>query len=501
MGTERKHVEDVARRMIAITDVVLDHHITPPTRQELILAGLRSAFGWKNLPIPDLSRRVSDLRTVADLTDLLSELWPKFTHNGEASSEPVAKVLFEGMLHAVPGSPSIMSAKEARVQAQLQANRYVGIGIALSMDDKSKLPQIKHAMAGGPAALGGVKDGDLIEHINHKPVPPNEKLTRVVDELRGPEGTELTIRVRQPDAKQSRTLALVRLPVMFKSVKSSRENDQDDRLVLVSQKPKIAYLRIDSVIASTARELASWEPRIREANAEGVILDLRGTGGREGFDGYHSAVLLADSLLDGKPIGELSTRNGSRTFAADRECLFRDLPLAVLIDESTSGPRSWVAAALQDADSPSRDRRRAVLVGRPSGADNFVRNAYPLPDGDELVLPMGNWHRPRAGTPKRPVRFYSQFASANAGSTVTKSEAKPELGVVLPDALVLVIDPMAGVKGVEVVGSVKEAGPFAYSTAPAADPSKPAGAKHDDPYLQAASTELQVQIGLAAKKS
>jgi carboxyl-terminal processing protease len=493
-------VDQVARRIFAITDVVLGHHIEPPTRQEMILATLRRAFG-KTVAPPDLGKRVSEVKSVDELIGLLNEIWPRLADEQGNSPAEIEKALYEGLLAPVPGSPSILPAKEARVQAQIQANRYIGIGIALSMDGNSKLPQIRHAMAGGPAALGGVKDGDLIEQINHRPVQPKEMLSSIVDELRGPEGSELIIRVRQPEAKKSRTLALVRLPVVFKSVKSSPIEAEADRVIFVSERPKIAYLKIDSIMASTARELASWEPKIREAKAEGLILDLRKTGERESFDGYHSAVLLADSLLDGKPIGDLRTREGWRKFTADRECLFRDLPLAVLIDESTSGPASWVAAALQDADSPSQDRRRAVLVGRPCAPDNFVRSAYPLPGGDELVLPMGGWHRPRGGKLKRPVRFYSQYAWAKPGeSTVSKSQAKSEIGVVMPEAMVLVIDPMAGVKGVE-RGTFTEEGDWETypTTVISGKAAKPVEVKRD-PYQEAAIAELQTQIGLAAAK-
>ena len=189
----------------------------------------------------------------------------------------------------------------------------------------------------------------------------------------------------------------MRLPVMFKSVKSSQKESEEDRVVIASTQPTIAYLRIDPISASTARELASWEPRLREAHVRGLILDLRAAGGREGFDGYHSAVLLADRLLDGKPIGKLRSTNGVREFVADRDCLFRELPLAILVDQNTNGPAAWVAAALQDADPRKQEKRRAVIVGTPSGDDNFVRSAWPLPNGDEsLILPTAVWERPNA---------------------------------------------------------------------------------------------------------
>src|SRR5580700_79739 len=323
-GDQQKQIEDVARRIFAITDVVLDHHIEPATRQEMILTGLRSACAAKKISLPELGRRVSDLKTVDDLAGLLKELWPQLTHGGKPSPTEVEQAIFEGLLRPVPGSPYILPAKEARVQAQLQANRYIGIGIALaSAEKKIDLPQIKHVQPGGPAALGGLKVGDLIEQINKNRIEPGSPLRATVDQLRGPEGTEVTIRVRQPDSKESRKITLTRLPVMFKSVKCDATNGDEDRVVLVNKNPAIAYLKIDSVTASTARELAAWEPRFREAKVQGLILDLRGTGTREGFDNYHSALLLADSLVDGKPLGQLRTRVSVREFSADRECLFR----------------------------------------------------------------------------------------------------------------------------------------------------------------------------------
>ncbi len=499
-----KHVDELAKRIFAITEVVLDHHIQPPTRQEMILVGLQSACAVKKVSVPDLGRRVSDVRTLDELSNLLRDVWPKIAiHDDQASNAQVEEALYEGMLRAVPGKPDILPAKEARVRAQIQANRYVGIGIALTIDEeKTHLPQIKHAMPGGPAALGGVKDGDLIERINNKPIASDTKLTEVVDRLRGPEGSELTIRVRHPGAKESRTLPLVRLPVMFKSVKNTLMGDGDDRVILASQKPPIAYLKIESITASTARELADWEPRLREAGVKGLILDLRGVGAGEGFDGYHSAVLLADSLLDGKPIGKLRTREGVRAFTADRECLFRDLPLAILIHKHTDGPAAWVAAALQDADPPGANRRRAVIVGTPGGGDNFVRSAVSLPDGDQLVLPTGLWERPRTTKEgKRTFRFLSFTGDAAVSDnwSATQTQVAYRLDGVMPDAVFTMDEKPAALEAIEFNATGQAALTQAY-TGNAAN--KQATKPQDGGRTlseQAAVRELERQIELAAK--
>ena len=53
------------------------------------------------------------------------------------------------------------------------------------------------------------------------------------------------------------------------------------------------------------------------------------------------------------------TKARVQEFRADRDCLFRDMPLAVLVDKNTSGSGEWIAAALQD-------NRAAVVIGEPT---------------------------------------------------------------------------------------------------------------------------------------
>jgi len=508
--TRSEQIKRVAERMFAITDAVLDHHIEPASRQEMILSGLRAAFASKRRTAPDLGRRVSDVRTLDELTSLLEELWPK--QPGEASSAQIEAELFRGLLQPVPGAPIILPAKEARVRAQIQANRYIGIGIALSLDEQSRLPQIKHAMPGGPAALGGVKDGDFIEQINNHRIQPDLRLVDVVDELRGPEGSELTIRVRQPKAKESRTYTLLRLPVMFKSVKNSIDGDGDDHINLVSQKPTIAYLKIDSIMASTPRELAAWEPRLRAAKVDGLILDLRGTGAYGSSDNAHAGLLLADSLVDAKSLGKLRTRDNVRELPADRECLFRGLPLAILIDKYTNGPAAWVAAILQDSDPPAQKRRRAVIVGLFGGGDNFTRGTFPLPGADERILPSSVWQRPgSANASKRKIRMYSavyRIDQASGSWTMEDETASAHRDGVLPDAVVsYYLETRDDVQNVTfdppisaLPASQRSGEPY-----PKATPSKKQNVRERkgdfDPIADVAIIELQQQLELAGKKS
>ncbi|HUE15503.1 MAG TPA: S41 family peptidase [Planctomycetaceae bacterium] len=394
--------EAFVRRVFKITDLVLERHIDPPTRQEMILGGIKAALAAaKKAPSPDLSRRVSDVRTPGELVRLLNELWPE-SKEKPAPAAKAAAAEFEsafvgGLLHAVPGQPYFVSAKAARAESQLQANRYVGLGIAVGWEDKSRLTQINNVIPGGPAEQAGIRQGDLIEEIDHLAVTPGTRLKDVIERIRGAEGTKVTLGLRNPDSKGSRTLTVVRLPVMIKSV----EDASDNKPIVHGNPPlRIGHLKIDSVTASTAQELRSWETKLESAGVQAVILDLRRTGS-PGVAGDHSAVLLADSLLDGGTLGRFRTREGVREFKADRDCLFRGWPLVILIDEYTWGAAEWVAAALQDADPPDRRLgRRAVIVGRASRGFNFVSSAVPFPGSDEyLILATGIWQRPNTERP------------------------------------------------------------------------------------------------------
>jgi C-terminal peptidase prc len=402
-----------AHRVFVITDLILENHIDPPTRQEMILGGIRGLRGAaKSEALPTLSRKVSEIRTAEELSALLNQVWPSTSPPASPSSSPGAKsnvppkkrgermqpeeAFLAGLFHTVPGGTQLVSVKEARAESQIQANRYVGLGIAIRWDDKEPFPAIQKLIEGGSAELGGMHEGDLIREIDHAPVNRDSLTLRdVVERLRGVEGSKVTLQLGHPDSKDVRTITFVRLPVMFRSV----HEVNSDANIKFPDSPRIAMLRIDRVSASTAQELRAWEIKLQNAGVKGVVLDLRNVGD-VGPESYHSAVLLADSLLDGKPIGKLRTRERTQDFAADRETLFREIPLAFLVNKHTGGAAEWVVAALQDAYPSTLARRHAVIVGQETHGANLITSAVPVPgDQEVLMLATAVWARPTQSQP------------------------------------------------------------------------------------------------------
>jgi carboxyl-terminal processing protease len=378
---------ELPKRVLEITDVVLEHHVDPPARQQMILDGIKSLYRKAGVPIPQgLSRRISELATADQTAAFLMGAYPN-SAAGSVSAQALEESLIEGLLASVPGQARLISAKDRNVEEQIAGNRYVGVHIALGMDEQEKRPNLVEVMEGGPADRAGGKPGDLIEQIDGVDTK-GMALRDAVDRLRGAEGTNVTIKVRQPKSQESRTYTITRGQLPRKTVRGVRKQSSGSWDVRLDGPDPIGYLRITEITASTPHELHTLAHQIESEGARALVLDIRGLNA----DNLHSTVLLADILLDDGCIGRIATAHGETKYQADSDALFQGWPLVVLIDASTAGTAEWLAAALQD-------NHRAVLVGAPTssarGAPGVgVRSTIPVGDGAwSLSLTTGRLER------------------------------------------------------------------------------------------------------------
>ncbi len=384
---ERKVPADLAKRVLEITDAVLEHHIDPPTRQQMILGGIKALYRKAGLPVPHgLSRRISELATTKQLEAFFSDTYPKSAAKA-VSAEALEQSLLSGLLESVPGDARLISAKERKVAEQIEGNRYVGLHIALATDEQEKRPKIAEVMEGGPAFRAGVKKDDVIEQIDGVDTKGME-LREAVDRLRGEEGTNVTIKVRQPKAHEFRTYKITRGQLLHTTVRGVRKRPSGGWDVRLPGSDPIGYLQITEITGSTPHELHKLASQLESDGANALVLDLRGLR----TDNLHPTVLLADSLLDNGCIGRVETAHGETKYEADSAALLQGWPLVVLIDGQTGGTAEWLAAALQD-------NHRAALVGMPSAsawgaAGSGVQSAVPVGDGAwSIVLTTGRLER------------------------------------------------------------------------------------------------------------
>lgn len=377
----------LARRLWAIMDLVGKAHLEPCPRRDMILAGMTALLKSTNMASPpDLESRAAAITSVDQLAIFLAEIWPPVDKEQDAKRE---NVVVEGLLKRIPGEPRLLTAAYAKVAQQLSSNRYVGIGIQLGLNKEEKVPQILTPFRGGAAYKAGVQPGDLLIEVEGKSTHEID-LMKVVDWVRGEEGSPVTIVVRKPGTTDNRTLRLVRGVIGFETLLGYRRASEEAWSYRIDPALPIGYVRVDSIRASTLHELRKLENRLQAEGCRALVLDFRSSCG-EGVL-YHAA-LVADGLLDGGMMWKVRGAHGDvKEFQADRECLFRNWPLAVLVDKDLADrAEGGIIAALQDSG-------RAIVVGEPTQCDGYVNAILPLPESsDSIVLRTARMERAANG--------------------------------------------------------------------------------------------------------
>ena len=337
----------------------------------MLLAGAKAIYEAAEKTAPqNLALRVSALATPEQIAEFVTQPWPAPT--GKHADQNVEDVLIDGLLDAVPGGAHLESAKEHRVLESFEGNVYVGIQVALSLNDK-KRPTFNDVLVDGPADRAGIKPGDVIEEINGASTE-GQKLRETVDRLRGPEGSDVAVTFRSPKSNEVRTVKLTRSRLPRKTISGVSPSPESGPAWILDGPMPIGYLRFSEIGGSTPQELRQLARRLEKDEASAVLLDLRGVRQAN----FHATVLVADALLNAGVIGRVKTGRAEQVFRSDSDELFRGKPMAVLVDNGTAGAAEWLVAALQDL-------HRAVVLGSPTaGLANFDESV-PILDGAYVV--------------------------------------------------------------------------------------------------------------------
>ncbi len=372
-----------ARRVWSILAAIEQSHVAAPTRTELARA-IAVTLCW-----PDefsSSDAVGDefgrCRDADEFVALFARRWREErrpTGSIKQLAETVVKTLEDG---GKWGHFRLWTKKEYAVQEQFRGNRYVGLGVGLARNESGDA-LFSFIVPGGPAQRFGIEAGTLIMEVNGHSTK-DEPLEAITGWVRGPVGTDVKLKIADRGRGTNRVVTLQRGFVRFDTVSGFGQRGLnfkplDSDSIRFHDDLEIGYLNFRDITGSTLQELRDAEVLLRKAKVRAVVLDFR-NGAR--IDTFHQARLVADGLLDGGTLWHWHERDAApRTEMADRECLFRGLPLVVAVDKDTSGPQAAIAAALQDAG-------RAVIVGTSPAYDGLVTTGVELADGEHF-LEMG----------------------------------------------------------------------------------------------------------------
>jgi carboxyl-terminal processing protease len=247
-------------------------------------------------------------------------------------------------------------------------------GVGLSVVPVARGLRAVQVFPDSPAERAGIVPGDTIVSVDGDSIA-GESSSEATSKIKGPEGTEVTLGVRDAKNGKVRRLRLTRAEVALPNV-SSRTETVDGR--------KLGYVRMLSFSEGAHAPLAEALRKVRREGAQGILLDLRGNPG-----GLLDEAVLSASLF--LPEDEVVVRTESRAQGGSvHETVggtVSKLPLVVLIDRGTASAAEILAAALADNVG-------APVVGTRSFGKGVFQQEEPLSNGGALKLTVGEYFTP-----------------------------------------------------------------------------------------------------------
>ena len=259
----------------------------------------------------------------------------------------------------------------AALNEGLDGGNFSGVGIAIRVDDDTKLLRVTDIIPGGPAEKAGLKSGDVILTIDGK---PTRGLTSDEDAkmLRGKEGTIVRLGLERDGAALAGQVAVTRAVIHQPSVYA--------RLL----PNNIGYARLTVFGATTGSELSSALDRLESQGAKAYILDLRDNGG-----GYlNAAIDVSSKFVPSGPIVSVEARGGSSTQYDAENTAIPPKPLAVLVNGYTASASEITSGAIQDNGV-------GELIGTRTFGKGVVQTIHQLPDGSAVKITSARYLTPR----------------------------------------------------------------------------------------------------------
>ena len=270
-----------------------------------------------------------------------------------------------------------LTADEVKSQNEELEGSFSGIGISFWLQNDTI--NVVEVIGGGPSEAVGIMAGDRIVTVNGKSaVGKTWTEERVRRELRGDEGSKVTLGIMRPSAPgKTFKYDVTRAQIPLTSVDAAYRPADNVVYVKVNRFGEQTFSEFLDALART-----EYNPK-----TDKLMVDLRGNGG-----GYmQPAVMMANEFLPrGAVIVSTRGREGSgleETLRADGTGSFRNAEVVVLVDEQSASASEIFAGALQDND-------RGLVIGRRSFGKGLVQNQFPLRDNSALRLTIARYYTP-----------------------------------------------------------------------------------------------------------
>jgi len=266
---------------------------------------------------------------------------------------------------------------------EMMSGSFSGIGATLQQQDDGSV-KITSIVTGSPAWKGGkLKADDVIEKVAQGDAMPIDAegfdLEDVVKMIRGPKGTEVRLTVKHSDGS-SEVISIIRDKVDIEDIFAKSNIVEEDG-------KRIGYIYLPEFYVDfnnpkgrrCSTDIEKELIKLKAAQVDGIILDLRNNGGGSLPD----VVDIAGLFIGKGPVVQVrSSGNQTMTLSSKLNAPLYSGPLAIMVNGGSASASEILAAAMQDYG-------RAVIVGSTTFGKGTVQKLVPL---DQFVTNSARQH-------------------------------------------------------------------------------------------------------------
>lgn len=314
-----------------------------------------------------------DLFLVSKNLDIFASLYKEININYVEETNPADLMRngIDAMLNGLdPYTEYIPESEIEDYKLKYISTQYGGIGVG-TLNIEGKL-YVNEVSENNPAYKQDIRPGDQITRINNVDIQGKDR-NQVSQLLRGPKGSAISLVLIRDGAVLNKTV--VREEIKQPNVSYSGMLDG-----------QIGYIRLDKFLENSGQEVKDALENINKEKPKGLVLDLRNNGG-----GILQEAVKIVNLFVNKDILVVTQkgRNPEKTIAYKtvNEPIAPNLPLIVLVNNSSASASEIVAGALQDLD-------RAIVVGQRSFGKGLVQQTFNLPYNSLVKVTVAKYYTP-----------------------------------------------------------------------------------------------------------
>ena len=286
----------------------------------------------------------------------------------DIDEEDLKDYLYYGLVAGL-GDPYAAYYNEEETQSMLDSSSgsYCGIGAMFSQNMITGVVTVSRVYEGFPSYEAGILPEDILIKVEGEDIT-GQDLTHIVTQIKGEEGTEVTVTMLRGEEEIDFTMErrVIEVPTVEHEMLANG----------------VGYIMVSEFDGVTDEQFHEALVDLQAQGMESLVIDLRNNGGGS----VESVSNIADELLPEGPIVFTEYKGEERTErSSDASCV--EIPMAVLMNGNSASASEILAGALQDYEA-------AKIVGTQSYGKGIVQSVIDLQDGTALKLTTAKYYTP-----------------------------------------------------------------------------------------------------------